>query len=109
MAAHDTDGWMEVKSNDVYEPTPKLSWVLHQEFKNKARLFTRGNHRRPGIDYNASLSPVMRLEWLRTLLSIAATRDLDIIQLDIISAYLHGTPKKEVYTEQPVSGTEAWV
>ena len=60
MAAHDADGWMEVKSHDVYEPTPKLSWVPHQKFKNKARLFTRGNHRRPGIDYNGSLSPVMR-------------------------------------------------
>ena len=39
----------------------------------------------------------MRLESLRTILALAATRDLDVIQFDITSAYLHGTLKEEVY------------
>jgi len=48
----------------------------------------------------------MRLESLRTILAppslpLAAIRDLDIIQFDITSAYLHGTLKGEVYMEQP--------
>jgi hypothetical protein len=51
--------------------------------KNKAMLVARGNQQRPGIDYNECFPPVMRLESLRTLLAIAATRDLDIIQFDI--------------------------
>ena len=37
----------------------------------------------------------MRLGSLRTLLATVAPRDLDIIQYDITSAYLHGTRKEE--------------
>ena len=37
---------------------------------------------------------------LRTLLALAATRDLDVVQFDITSAYLHGTLKEEVIMEQ---------
>ena len=104
-----------LKSHDVYELMPRtsgmrtlrLGWVLHRKFKNgvfdkiKGRLVTRGNHQRPGVDYGESFSPVMRLESLRTLLALAATRDLDVMQFDITSAYLHGTLKEEVYMEQP--------
>jgi len=43
----------------------------------------------------------MRLESLRTILALATTRDLDIIQFDITSAYLYDTLKEEVYMEQP--------
>ena len=53
--------------------------------KNKGRLVARGNHQRPGIDYGESFSPIMRLESLRTILALAAIRDLDIIQFDITS------------------------
>ena len=123
MAAPDAEGWRDamdremqnLKSHDVYELVPRthdmrtlgLGWVLHQKFqngvfeKNKGRLVARGNHQRPGIDYGESFSPVMRLESLRTLLALAATRDLDVIQFDITSAYLHGTLKEKVYMEQP--------
>ena len=65
--------------------------------RNKGRLVARGNHQRPGIDYGKSFSPVMRLKSLRTILALAVIRDLDVIQFDITSAYLHGTPKEEVY------------
>jgi len=55
----------------------------------------------------------MRLESLRTILTLAAIRDLDVIQFDIPSAYLHGTLKEEVYMEQPegyiAPGKEDWV
>ena len=42
----------------------------------------------------------MRLESLHTILALAAIRDLDIIQFNITSAYLHGTLKEEPYVEQ---------
>ena len=135
MAAPDAEGWKEamdqemkdLKDHDVYELVPRatgirtlrLGWVLHRKFKNgifernKGRLVARGNHQRPGIDYGESFSPVMRLESLRTILAQAATRDLDVIQFDITSAYLHGTLKEEAYMEQPdgyiTPGKEDWV
>ena len=43
----------------------------------------------------------MHLESFRTILALATIRDLDTIQFDITSAYLHGTLKEEVYVEQP--------
>jgi len=55
----------------------------------------------------------MRLESLRTILALATTRDLDIIQFDITSAYLHDTLKEEAFMEQPkgyvAPGKEDWV
>ena len=135
MAAPDADQWKDamgkemanLKAHDVYELVPRtprmrtlrLGWVLHRKFKNgvfeknKARLVARGNHQRPGVDYNESFSPVMRLESLRTLLAVAAISDFDIMQFDVTSAYLHGTIKEELYMEQPdghaVTGKENWV
>jgi hypothetical protein len=35
------------------------------------------------------------------LIALAAIRDLDIIQSDITSAYLHSKLKEELYMEQP--------
>lgn len=114
-------------SHDVYELVPRtsdmrtlrLGWVLHRKFKdgtfdkNKARIVARGNHQRPGIDYGKSFSPVMRLESLRVLLALAASRDFDIMQSDVMSAYLHGNLEEELYVEQPdgyaAPGKERWV
>jgi hypothetical protein len=55
----------------------------------------------------------VRLESLHTLLALAAIRDLDIMQVDVTSAYLHRTLKEEIYMEQPdgyvAPGKEDWV
>jgi len=135
MASPDADGWKDamdqemanLKSHDVYglvlrmngTRTLKLGWVFHLEFKNgvfeknKGRLAARGNYQHPGIDYKESISPVMHLESLRTILALAAIRDLDIIQFDTTSAYLHGTLKEGVYMGQPegyiAPGKTDWV
>jgi len=135
LVAPDADGWKEamdremsnMRSHDIYKLTPhrpgmrtlRLGWVLHRKFKdgvfekNKARLVARGNQQRPGIDYDKSFSPVMQLESLCILLAMATIRNYDIIQFDVMSAYLHGTLKEEVYMEQPsgylAPGKEHWV
>jgi len=70
-------------------------WILHWEFMNsvfginKASLVARGNQQRPGIDYDELFSPVMRLESLCVLLTVAAIRTYDIVQFNVTSAYLH--------------------
>jgi len=55
----------------------------------------------------------MCLESLCTTLALATTRDLDITQFDITSAYLHDTLKEEAYMERPkgyiAPGKEDWV
>lgn len=74
--------------------------------KNKARLVARRNRQHPGVDYGESFppmsfSPIMRLESLHTFLALAAICDLDVIQFDITSAYLHDTLKQGLYMERP--------
>ena len=70
----------------------------------KAWLVTQGFSQKPGIDYNktGTFSPVMRLDTLRTMLTIAAIENLDIQQIDIKGAYLNGNLKETVYMHQPV-------
>ena len=43
----------------------------------------------------------MQLESLCILLALAASRDLEVIQFDVTSAYLHGTLNEELFAEQP--------
>jgi len=132
MASPDANGWKDatdqemanLKFHDVYELVPrmnvmrtlKLGWAFHWKFKkgvfenSKGRLVARGNQQRPGVDLGESLSPLMRLESLHTILAI---HDIDIIQFDITSTYLHGTLKEELYVEQPegyvAPGKKDWV
>ena len=55
----------------------------------------------------------MRLKSLHTLLALAAIRDLNVIQFDITSAYLHDTLKEGLYMERlegyKAPGKRDWV
>ena len=69
--------------------------------KYKARLVAKGCTQRPGYDYLKTHSPVVRLESIRALLALAATRKLYIHQMDIKGAYLNGILKEKVFMKQP--------
>lgn len=44
---------------------------------------------------------VARLDTVRTIIALAANRNWSIFQLDVKSAFLHGTLNEDVYIEQP--------
>ena len=67
----------------------------------KARLVAKGFSQREGIDYEETYAPVVRYESIRTALAVAAARDLEIIQLDVKTAFLHGDLSEEIYMDQP--------
>ena len=67
----------------------------------KARLVARGFSQKPGTDYEETFSPVVRGESIRMLFSLAAQEGMELHQLDVETAFLHGTLQEEVYMDQP--------
>jgi hypothetical protein len=61
----------------------------------------RGFTQQYGIDYYETFAPVVRMESLRILLAIAANEDLEIHQMDVITAYLAGELEEEIYMKPP--------
>jgi hypothetical protein len=67
----------------------------------KARLVAGGHRQIEGLDYNETYAHVTKHATVRTLLSVAANRSWDVQQLDIKTAFLHGTVDTDVYMMQP--------
>jgi hypothetical protein len=67
----------------------------------KARYVARGYAQQPGVDFHETYAPVARIKTLRFILSLAAQLDLNLYQVDVASAYLHGELEEEIFMEQP--------
>ncbi len=86
----------------------KCKWVL--DFKEgyegvdprwKARLVACGYDQLYGVDYLATYSPVVKHHSIRLVLAIVAAFDLEMVQLDIKTAFLYGELKETIYMRQP--------
>jgi hypothetical protein len=67
----------------------------------KARWVLRGFTQRPGLDYDETFSPVVKLATVRVILSLALSQNWPIHELDVKNAFLHGTLTETVYCVQP--------
>ncbi|GKF31909.1 retrovirus-related pol polyprotein from transposon TNT 1-94, partial [Tanacetum coccineum] len=67
----------------------------------KARLVVKDFQQKRGVDYNEIFSPVVKMTTMRLVLSIVASEDLHLEQLDIKTAFLHGDLDEDIYMTQP--------
>lgn len=65
--------------------------------KYKARLAAKGCSQKEGIDYEETFSPVVRINSIRLLLALAADKNLEIDQMDVVTALLYPSLEEEIY------------
>lgn len=85
-------GRSAVKCRWIYKLKHRVDGSIE---RYKARLVAKGFSQRPGIDYDQTLSPVVKYDSLRTILAVTAAEDLELYQLDVTAAFLHGVLKEE--------------
>lgn len=67
----------------------------------KARLVARGFEYQDGVDFLETFAPVVRWETIRTLIALAVHLNWPIHQLDVLTTFLNGILKEDVYKLQP--------
>nr|GEX70232.1 retrovirus-related Pol polyprotein from transposon TNT 1-94 [Tanacetum cinerariifolium] len=84
-----------------------LKWLFknkHDEeqavIRNKSRLVVRGYRQEEGIDFEESFASVARMEAIKIFLAYAAHKSFLMFQMDVKTAFLHGSLKEDVYVCQ---------
>ncbi|KAK8921663.1 hypothetical protein KSP39_PZI019972 [Platanthera zijinensis] len=124
QSAEDREAWtaaMEeelysLQKNETYDLVPlpkgkralKNKWVFKLKLdenrsqpRYKARLVVKGFSQKQGIDFDEIFSPVVKMSSIRLVLGMAASMDLEVEQMDVKTAFLHGDLEEELYMEQP--------
>ncbi|GJQ98973.1 retrovirus-related pol polyprotein from transposon TNT 1-94 [Tanacetum coccineum] len=76
---------------------------MHDEentiIQTRSRLVVRGYRQEEGIDFEESFAPVARMEAIRIFLAYAAHKSFIVFQMDVKTAFLHGSLKEDVYAK----------
>nr|GEX04749.1 ribonuclease H-like domain-containing protein [Tanacetum cinerariifolium] len=83
-------------------------WLFKHKFhadgtlsRYKARLAANGSSQQLGVDFDETLSPVVKPATIHTVLSLAVSRQWPIHQLDVKNAFLNDDLSETVYMHQP--------
>jgi hypothetical protein len=63
---------------------------------NSTQLVAKGYSQVEGVDFDEVFSPIEKLTSIRVLMSLAATFDLEIEQMDVKITFLHGDLEEEI-------------
>nr|GEX10609.1 retrovirus-related Pol polyprotein from transposon TNT 1-94 [Tanacetum cinerariifolium] len=101
------DVWVLVPAPDNISPLT-LKWLFknkHDEeqtvIRNKSHIVVRGYRQEEGINFEDSFAPVARMKAIRIFLAYAAHKSFTVFQMDVKTAFLHGSLKEDVYVCQP--------
>ncbi|GKE16742.1 retrovirus-related pol polyprotein from transposon TNT 1-94 [Tanacetum coccineum] len=97
------DVWVLVPAPDNIKPLT-LKWLFknkHDEentvIRNQTRLVMKGHRQEEGIDFEESFTPVARMEAIRISLAYVAHKSFIVFQMDVKTAFLHGSLKEDMY------------
>lgn len=81
--------------------TPKIVYKTKRDGRKKARLVLHGFLMESGMEYNETFAPVSRKTTILALLAYATKEDLELIHLDLKTAFLNSDIDTEVYVYLP--------
>jgi transposase InsO family protein len=129
IASHNRDHWQRAMDEELNSHSENKSWNLVPRPDNhkvlggrwvyktklgldgkvaryKARWVVRGFEQIEGINYNETYAAVVKPATCKILFALAAVKNLKIEQMDVVTAFLYGPIKEEVYVEVP-HGTDS--
>lgn len=79
----------------MFKLKPCIPSVEAQRYK--ARLVARGFTQKEGIGYQEIFAPVVKHVSIRFLMTVVVNLDLELEQMDVKRAFLHGDLEEELY------------
>ena len=65
----------------------------------KTRLVAKGFRQQEGIDFEEIFSPVVKMTTLQCVLALATQMDMELVQMDVKTTFLHGDLQEEIYMQ----------
>ena len=114
MASHEKNQTWKLTERPEGQKVIGCKWVFKlksgiqgvEEQRYKARLVAKGYAQVEGIYYNEVFSPVVKHTTIRLMLSMVVELDLELEQLDVKTAFLHGNLEERILMEQPEGYSE---
>nr|GEU52700.1 retrovirus-related Pol polyprotein from transposon TNT 1-94 [Tanacetum cinerariifolium] len=89
------------KARKSRESSPTKSKPSQNQESIKSRLVVRGYRQEEGLDFEESFAPVARMEAIGIFLAYATHKSFTVFQMNVKTAFLHGSLKEDVYVCQP--------
>ena len=91
---------MESNQQAINEST-RLNVILKgMSNDSKKGLQTKALHKKDGVDYNETFSPVYKKDSFRMVMALVAHYDLELHQMDVKTAFLNGDLDETIFMAQ---------
>ncbi len=67
----------------------------------KVRLVAMGCKQIYGVDYKETFTPLVSLTTIKTILALASPHDLELEQIDVVTAFVNGDLNEDIYMSIP--------
>ena len=109
LQAMESNGTWSVVSLPTGKTPIGCRWIFKNKFNadgtlahHKARLVAKGYNQREGIEFLEVFSPVAKMVNVKVLLTLVASHNWFLAQLDVNNAFLNENVYKEVYMDLPL-------